>query len=203
MKFGQSFLLHLLSNPSLSAHGSAQPHDCGKRNRQRCRCFFRQASEARSAINAGKAQVQCLSWIENGRAVCMDNISVSILFQGVCQRHIKTLLKRRNPDTIFMKTLEEILQAAPKPTIPATFSVPARSPNSCSAPPKMMGANTLLSLANSAPMPFGRGFYGKKGKESRTRFSPHQLDGSQRPEHNLCGTGYHASCKSCRFLQSD
>ena len=56
-------------------------------------------------INAEKAQVQCLTWIENGRAVCMDNISVSILFQGVCQRHIKTLLKRRNPDTIFMKTL--------------------------------------------------------------------------------------------------
>ena len=46
--------------------------------------------------------------------------------------------------------------AAPKPTIPGTFSVPDRSPRSC-PPPKTSGARATRgrALTQSAPTPFG------------------------------------------------
>lgn len=75
-------MLRLLSDPSLSAHGLAQLHATASGAGRDTDVLSVKHQEQSLPINAGKAQVQRLPWIENGRAVGADNISAPTLFKA-------------------------------------------------------------------------------------------------------------------------
>lgn len=133
-----------------------------------------QHKQERFTINAVHSQVNCLSGCKNRHTITWTQLSSPVSLSASFSAMKNRCFNVETHTVSSCKLFDEISQAFPNPTIPATFSVPPLSPNSCSEPPYTMGVSLDLSLRTKLQCLYTHESYVMTPKGNRNRFSLHQ-----------------------------